>query len=656
MKTKTLSIMATVPLYIASLGAVAWAEPSHPLDSLTRTEFETVTRVLTEAGRIDETSRFALVHLAAPDKKQVLVWRPGEELGRRAFASIRHDRQMYEAVVDLDKDKVVSWELIEGVQPALLDSEWVLSQQILRKDPAWQAALARRGLGGRRAVFCFPAFPGNFDRDWDQGNRRLGMVSCYATGSDKGLWGRPVEGLLAVVDYDEKTIVEIIDTGEVPVPEGGPAVARNQPTDMPAGGAGGRRFVVDGHWVSWDRWQFHLTIDPRVGPVLSQLSVSDGKRQRPVMYQGFASELFVPYMDPNENWYFRTYLDVGEYGIGASGTPLRLGKDCPADGELMGATFMGERGKPSEKRDLVCIFERITGDAAWSHYEMANQGSSMRRHTELVVRFIVWLGNYDYVLDYIFTETGSLKVRVGATGVVLTKAVTSQNMGEERAAEESAYGRLIAPGLVAVNHDHFFNFRLDLDVDGRNNSMVVDRLKRVDLDPAETGTPRRQIWQVFPELATNESDAMLNVQLARPALWRVINPGVENAAGNPVSFQLRPGKTAMTLLNDGEIAHRRAGFTAYHLWVTPYRGDEKYAAGDYPNRHPGGAGLPAWTSADRSIENTDLVLWYTVGMHHVVRAEDWPIMPVVHHEFEIRPFDFFDYNPTVTGENGNPEP
>lgn len=642
-------------LFSLSIGAIKAAEPPHPLDSLTATELETVTRVLTEAGRIDKTSRFATVHLATPDKTKVLEWQPGEDLERRAFASVRQNREMYEAVVDLDDEQLVSWDLIEGVQPALLDSEWVLSQQILRKDANWQAALDRRRLGGRRAAFCFPAFPGNFDRNWDQGNRRLGMVSCYATGSDKGLWGRPVEGLLAVVDYDEQEVVEIIDTGEVPIPEGGPAIASDQPTELPAGGAGDRRFVVDDHWVNWDRWRFHLTIDPRVGPVLSQVSVNDGRQPRSVMYRGYASELFVPYMDPGENWYFRTYLDVGEYGIGASGTPLRLGRDCPADGMLIDATFMSERGKPSIKKDLVCIFERVTGDAAWTHFEMANQGSTMRRHTELVVRFVVWLGNYDYILDYIFTETGSLKVRVGATGIVLTKAVNSRGMGEEGAAEESAYGRLIAPGLVATNHDHFFNFRLDLDVDGPNNSMVLDRLERVDLDPGETGTPRRQIWRVFPELARNESDAMLNINLARPALWRVINPAIETAVGNPVSFQLRPGKSAMTLLDDGEIAHRRAAFTDYHLWVTPYRADEKYAAGDYPNRHPGGAGLPAWTAADRPIENTDLVLWYTVGMHHVVRAEDWPIMPVVHHEFEIRPFDFFDYNPTVSGENGSPE-
>jgi len=365
------------------------------------------------------------------------------------------------------------------------------------------------------------------------------------------------------------------------------------------------------------------------------------------MYQGSISEMFVPYMDPSETWFFRTYLDVGEYGIGSSGVTLRRGKDCPDDSALVDATFMNDLGKIYTKEGIACIFERVTGDAAWSHYEMAKQGSLARRHTELVVRFIVWLGNYDYVLDWIFTETGSLKGRVGATGIVQVKGVPSQNMSADSAQQDTAYGRLIAPGTVAVNHDHFFGFRLDIDVDGTRNGMLVDRLRRVNLDETQVDSPRKQIWQVFSDEAATEADAKLNVDPQRPALWRVINPAIANKVGNLVSYQLKPGVTGRTLMDDAEVAHRRAAFTAYNLWVTPYIYGEKYAAGDYPNRHPGGAGLPEWTSANRSIEETDIVLWYTIALHHVVRAEDWPIMPRVENEFELRPFDFFDHNPTV---------
>jgi primary-amine oxidase len=108
-----------------------------------------------------------------------------------------------------------------------------------------------------------------------------------------------------------------------------------------------------------------------------------------------------------------------------------------------------------------------------------------------------------------------------------------------------------------------------------------------------------------------------------------------------------PAHSIHTLLTPDEMSRQRAGFIDHHLWVTPYAADERYAAGDYPTLSTPGHGLPAWTKANRSIADTDLVLWYTFGMHHMVRAEEWPVMPVLWHEFALRPFDFHDRNPAM---------
>ena len=144
-----------------------------------------------------------------------------------------------------------------------------------------------------------------------------------------------------------------------------------------------------------------------------------------------------------------------------------------------------------------------------------------------------------------------------------------------------------------------------------------------------------------------ESQAMLDMDMHRPAQWRVINPDRTNAQGYPVSYQLVPGMNVHTLLSADDYPRLRAGFIDHHLWVTPFHPDERYAAGAYPTLSEPGQGLPAWTAANRSIQGTDLVLWYTFGMHHVARAEDWPVMPTVWHGFELRPFDFFDRNPSM---------
>jgi primary-amine oxidase len=188
------------------------------------------------------------------------------------------------------------------------------------------------------------------------------------------------------------------------------------------------------------------------------------------------------------------------------------------------------------------------------------------------------------------------------------------------------------------------NFRLDLDIEGPQNSMLIEALIPRELSPE---SPRRSTWIIQPQTPTREQEAKLHIMMDKPALWRVINPNVKGPLGYPVSYEIIPTHAALSLLSPKDYPQRRAGFTDYHLWVTPYNPEERYAGGMYPNQSKGGDGLPSWTKSNRSIENTDIVLWYTIGLHHIVRAEDWPVLPTVWHEFELRPFDFFERNPAL---------
>ncbi len=252
------------------------------------------------------------------------------------------------------------------------------------------------------------------------------------------------------------------------------------------------------------------------------------------------------------------------------------------------------------------------------------------------------IGNYDYFIDWVFTQDGRIKARIGATGYDGLKGVRAQSMDDPTADADAAYGTLVAPGLVATNHDHFFSVRLDVDVDGTDNSVSVDRLAPTDFEGPRSG------WVVESQVARFEQDALLDYNPARPAYWRIVNPNTTGPVGHAPGYVLRPGNSvAYSLLDTGDPAQRRAGFTQHQLWVTPRDADERYAAGLYVNQSEGGLGLPAWTKANRSIENTDIVLWYTAGFHHVPRTEDFPIMPTVWHEFELMPFNFFDRNPAL---------
>ena len=92
---------------------------------------------------------------------------------------------------------------------------------------------------------------------------------------------------------------------------------------------------------------------------------------------------------------------------------------------------------------------------------------------------------------------------------------------------------------------------------------------------------------------------------------------------------------------------KRARFLAHDVWVTPYAPAERHAAGEYMVGSRGDDGLAAWAARDRPIRNQDIVVWVNIGMHHLTRAEDVPVMPTIWHAFRLRPFNFFDRNPAL---------
>jgi primary-amine oxidase len=220
----------------------------------------------------------------------------------------------------------------------------------------------------------------------------------------------------------------------------------------------------------------------------------------------------------------------------------------------------------------------------------------------------------------------------------------SEPNAEDTTGEADRYGRFIAENVVAPNHDHFVSFRLDFDIDGAANSFVRDKIQMKRLPP---DGQRKSLWVAEPEIAKTEGEAKARMSMASPEIWRIINPNVKNSVGYPARYELIPQGNAMSLMVPEDYPQKRAGFTDYQVWVTPYRESERYAAGDYPFRSKGGEGLPAWTKANRPIDNTDIVLWYIMGFHHVPHSEDWPVMLTAWHEFELNPVNFFDHNPSL---------
>ena len=621
---------------------------AHPLDPLTAGEIRVAARVARTDARF-ASAQFASILLDEPAKADVIAWRPGTTLARQARLVVMTPASVFEVVADLTARRLVSATERKGVEPPVMMSEFEAAKVVLTH-PEFRAALAKRGVTDPEKVFCSPITAGYFAIP-EHAGKRIIKVGCYdLRRTTTNMWGWPIERLYAVVDLRERKVLSVADAGVVPIADreqnfteaaAGTLRAARKPTVMAQ--PQGANVVINGNEISWGNWRFHARVDGRVGTVISVARWQDGARLRSVLYQGYVSEMFVPYMDADYGWYSRTYFDTGEYGAGTMATPLKPGIDCPATAAFLPTTFGDDKGEPITTPNALCIFERGTGDPIWRHAEPLNQTYEGRADIELVVRMAAAVGNYDYLFDWVFNDAAEIEVRVGATGIDALKGVNTRSMADPTAAEDTRYGTLVAPNLVAVNHDHYFNFRLDLDVDGTRNSFNQDVYRQVML-PADS--PRRSIYVVEPRIAASEKAAELDTG-HEPSKFRVMNESQTNEVGNAVSYEVLVANHAKLLLDADDWPARRAGFLQHDIWVTPYAPSERYAGGEYMFQSTGSDGLPVWTAGDRPIRNQDIVVWVNMGMHHLARAEDLPVMPTIWHSFKLRPHNFFNRNPAI---------
>ncbi len=651
--------MRLIPALLSAMLAMpALAAPTHPLDGLSAEEYLAVREILSAAGHLPDSARFPLIELHEPDKAAVLAWKPGSPIPRTARALVKDGAETHEAIIDLTARSVTAWTAAPG-EGMILFEEFVGAMELALSHPAMQAGLKTRGLT-RDDVFCLPLTAGNFLTDAEQGARRM-KVPCYLNPTGSNFYAKPVEGLFAVVDLGTSEVIEIVDTGALPLPrdawgyteaeiaERASLRAETRPATLAQ--PGGSNVTIAGGMVEWDMWRFHLRVDKRPGVVLSQVAAEDGGRWRSVLYQAHLSEVFVPYMDPDIGWYWRTYMDSGEYGFGLFLSPLRAGVDCPAYATFLPAMVHTDTGEPLEIPDAICIFERNLGDPMWRHFEIFAQTPDApvpaegRPWTELVVRSASEVGNYDYLMDYVFQQDGLIRVMVGATGLDAVKGAAATSMADPTAAAETRFGTLIAPNLVAPNHDHYFNYRLDFDVDGQANSFARVGLV-AQTDPA---SPRQSIWVTEAVMPMTEGDAQYRVSPETPALYHVMNHGVTGALGHHPGYMIMAGgAAAYSPFDPSDPPFLRNAYIDKTFWVTPHDRTQRYAGGEYAMQSDGTDTLATWVGADRPVHDTDIVVWATMGFHHVPRMEDWPVMPTMWQGFSLKPHNFFPMNPAIT--------
>jgi len=618
--------------------------PGSPLDPLSADEINQVMSVLRAEHRISSGALVPSMGLVEPDKSFVLRWSSGQARNRKAHVVTRENGVSFEGVVDLERNRTVSWrQLAATEQPPIALPEQLPASNIVLADPDFQQHLRARGFEDFSTVICLPLSAGNYHVPSEQGKRLLRSGCIDFSVEDP--WARPIENLTAVVDLDARKVIEIIDTGIVPMSTSDgsylPAETRPAPKPLITSQPEGVDFTITGNELAWDNWKLHFRVEQRDGLILSRIRYNDHGRDRSIVYRASLSEIFVPYADPTSNWYYRTFMDEGEYGFGKSTSPLVPNKDCPANAVFRPVTIPGDDGVPVTIPNAICVFER-TPHLAVHHFDIFTNTQVARSGRELVMRYAAIVGNYDYIFDWTFMQDGTVGLRVGASGISQAKGTAANTVKEAERRGDQLYGQLIDRGLIGVNHQHIFNVRLDTDIDGQDNTFVT-LTPRVVRAPASSR--RTSAWVVDERQFDREQDARLDE--AEGTQLTVVNPKQHNSLGYPTGYLLDiHSQTSRLLMSDDDIPRQRAAFTQHNVWVTRFDNTQFYAAGTFPNQSFGGEGLPQYIADNGSIKNKDIVLWVNVGLTHITRVEDWPLMSVEWFgSIELKPFMFFDRNP-----------
>jgi primary-amine oxidase len=642
-------------------------ERRHPLEALSSEEIAQAVAVLRQKGVLREAARIAYVGLAEPSREAILQDENGGEPARALRVAMVPGPEMriLEAVVRIPSLEIASLRSIENAAPPLLFEEAILAVDALKKDPRWQEAMRRRGIEDLDAVQVDPWPAGSFGLPHEEGRRLCRCVSYLRKKPDDNGYAHPIEGVVGFVDLGTSEVLEVLDTGIVPIPlEHGRygAAANAQPLRPPLKPLEiiqreGPGFSLQGNLLKWGPWEMRVEVDAIEGLVLHQVayterfwedpvgedsigaggaaSVGGGRRRRLVLHRASICEMAVPYGDPDPLQGWKCAFDAGEWGLGRMVASLEPGCDCLGEIRYLDAVFATEQGQPYVVPNAVCIHEEDYG-ILFKHVDLHSGSSEVRRSRRLVVSSIATVGNYDYGFFWYFYLDGSIQLEVKLTGILQTKAIVP--------GDPVTHGTLIAPQLVAPVHQHLFNARLHFALDGGPCSLLeVETLA----DPQSPSNTYLSAFSTHVRVLESELEARRTVDPSRNRYWKVVSSVSKNRLGQPVGYKLVPGSHPTLLPKGPSSIARRAGFARYNLWATPYDPQERRAAGDYPNQSPGEDGLERWTKANRSLVDSDLVLWYSFGVTHVPRPEDWPVMPVEYVGFLLAPLGFFDRNPAL---------
>ncbi|KAI0755527.1 peroxisomal copper amine oxidase [Fomes fomentarius] len=410
----------------------------------------------------------------------------------------------------------------------------------------------------------------------------------------------------------------------------------------------GVSFNIDGHVIEWQKWKMHVAFHHREGVALSTITYNDNGTVRPIFYRLALSEMIVPYAAPEHPHPRKHAFDVGEYGMGTMANELTLGCDCLGKIHYLPGAYVAHDGTAVVVKNVICIHEEDAG-LLWKHTDFRVGGRAQAvRSRRLVIQQICTLANYEYIFNYMFYQDGNIEVEIRLTGIVQVYVKDDD--------EPNPFGSTLAPGINAHYHQHIFSVRVDPMVDGLQNTVVETDI--LPLSNAPNGHPANHLGNAFITRGTPvavASEGARDFDYEKDRRWSIINPKVVHPYSKRNAGYTIMGKGAATPLMalPESIVAKRAPFATKPLWVVRDvegpKGGRVWPSGKYvpQTREAPEDSLANWAKGGESLVGEDILLYLTMGITHIPRPEDWPVMPVEHLRVLFRPTHFFEINPSM---------
>ncbi|KAI0808599.1 peroxisomal copper amine oxidase [Xylaria sp. FL0064] len=628
----------------------------HPLDPLSQAEIQSTIDLVKKAhGELF----FNVISLHEPRKAEMMKWLDNPSAPRPARIAdvvvIAPGGKVYDGLVDLASGTITKWELLDGLQPIITMEELIAVEHVCRKDPKVieQCEISGIAREDMDKVYCDPWTIGYDDRHGNKIRLQQALM-YYRPNVDDCQYQYPLD-FCPIFDGEKRKIIGI-DIPKVRRPlNKAPAINYHPAAVEKADGyrtdlkpinitqPEGVSFKMTGREIEWQNWKFHIGFNYREGIVLNNITFNDKGNVRPIFYRLSLAEMVVPYGNPEHPHQRKHAFDLGEYGAGYMTNSLALGCDCKGSIHYLDAEFPTRAGGIRTIKNAICIHEEDAG-ILFKHSDFRDESVIVTRARKLIIQQIFTAANYEYAIQWIFHQDGTIQPEIKLTGILNTYAMDPNE-------DTHGWGTQVYPGVNAHNHQHLFCLRIDANVDGPNNTVFMADAVASE---APVGSPENYYGNAFSAKRTKFStvgESVTDYNGATGRTWDICNTNkLHPYSGKPSSYKLVSREAAPLLPKEGSLVWKRAGFARHTVHVTKYRDDQLWPAGRHVPQTSGepSLGLPEWIGdGTESIDNTDVVLWHTFGVTHIPAPEDFPVMPVEPITLLLRPRNFFSNNPVM---------